>query len=126
MSEGAAHRWADEWFTRFAGDENVDENGFYLYLDWTAGDPSLQASIVAYAGSHNGSTHTGYEHLRPLTEDELGEYLMYFSDFHLNLLSFSSPIVFERIRAALGDSPKIAARKREQMQQIVQAIATRD
>src|SRR4051812_49828157 len=96
MNESAATRWADEWFIRLADDEGVDENGFYLYVDWTAGDPNLQASIVAYAGTRNPSSRTGYEHLRLLTEDELGEFLMYFSDFHLNLLSFSSPIVCDR------------------------------
>ena len=126
MSEGAAIRWAHEWFMRFTADEDVDEHGFYLYTDWTAADSSESPAIVAIAAGAGSSQGTGYEHLRRLTEDELGEYLMYFSDFHLNVLSLSSPIVFQRIRAALRDSMDVATRKREQMRQIVAAIATRE
>lgn len=126
MSEGAANRWADEWFARFAGDEVVDENGFYLYLDWTADEPSVPPSVRGLAVGGSASDQTGFEHLGRLTEDELGEHLMDFGGFHLNLLSLSSPVVFDRIRAGLGDSLEAATRGREQMRRIVQAITTRD
>lgn len=125
MSDGAATRWADEWFSRFGGDENVDENGFYLYVDWTADEPSEPPSARGLAGGGDNSSQTGFEHLGRMTENELGEHLMSLSGFHLNLLALSSPVLFDRIRTGLGDSLEAATNGREQMRRIVQAVARR-
>ena len=116
-----AGRWADEWFERFVDEDDLDAAGRFVYrpLDEeeeppAVGDESIYDSPLP--------DRTGYEYFRDKSDDDVGEYLMSFSDFHLSLVSLVSPELFERVRKARGDSPARADRQRRQMRRIIAAM----
>ncbi|HEX7794239.1 MAG TPA: hypothetical protein VF456_07815 [Vicinamibacterales bacterium] len=121
----SAKAYATEWFEQIAGD-NVDERGYYLYEDWrdaadvrellAANEPSIRA-----VGRQRHSAAGRFISLRTLSMEEWHDWLIRFSDFHLNLLAASSPVLFDRIRAATGDSVETANHKRQRILELITA-----
>lgn len=122
MSPEAADRWATEWFNRFADETDVDEHGRYLYRDWDDESPSDDAILSRSQHADPLPGRTGYERFAEEGDDDVGEYLMSFSDFHLNLVALSSSTLNERVRVLRGDSEEKAARRRAQMLRIVDSM----
>lgn len=120
-----AQHWAGEWFARFGSDEDVDETGRYLYEHRGAED--VRRSVVVHGvGAPTASTGlTGYEEYSHQSDDEIGEFLMHFSDFHLNLASLVSPDLSERVRIARGDTPERHEHRKAQMRRIVASMRPR-
>ncbi len=119
----AAKHWAEEWLARFGGDEDIDEKGRFLYTHWETARPSV---IVHRMGEGAESTDvTGYEEYSHQSDDAIGEFLMHFSDFHLNLASLVSPELSERVRIARGDTPQRHEHRKAQMRKIVASMRPR-
>lgn len=116
----SAGRWADEWFERFVDQDDLDAAGRFVYRPFYEEEPPAvdDESIL----DSPLPERTGHEYFRDKSDDEVGEYLMSFSDFHLSLVSLISPELFERVRRARGDSPARADRQRRQMRRIIAAM----
>ena len=120
LPEAKAEEWAKEWWAVHATESDLDSAGNFLFEDW----PDDEKIEVAFAASKatNAEYAWGFESLRERSDDELGEFLMSFTDFHLNLLSLVSPELFERVKRVRGDSNIMAERRRRQMLRIVDVI----
>ena len=116
----AAARYAGRWFDECA--DEVDERGRYLWeaWRWPTTEEEWRALGLAHSSRDPDEVHTGgYEMFRGRPVDEKGEFLLRFSDFHLNLVSLVSADLARTIREARGDSAEQATRSRRQMEAIV-------
>lgn len=84
---------------------------------------SVPSVMVHGVGKPTASNSlTGYEEHSHQSDDEIGEFLMHVSDFHLNLASLVSPDLSERVRIARADTPERHERRRAQMRRIVESM----
>jgi hypothetical protein len=123
ISAPEAERYATMWF-ELRGD--CDAEGRVMLDVSVHADPETLRALEegrARRGEEPDTRGTGgFELLRGLSDEEKGEFLMGYSDFTLDLVSLSSPSAAERIRLALGDTPKQAERRLAQMRRIVAVI----
>jgi hypothetical protein len=128
LSPVEAERRASTWFELF-GEGCVDHEGRVVLVatphadDESSTDDGWPAEAPAEHTRRTSTSGTGgFERFRGRSEEEKGEYLMHFSDFHLNLVSLVSPEVAERVRVARGDTPEQAAWRIAQMRKIVEVM----
>lgn len=122
MPSADAERWAKEWFARFADVEDTDADGRYLYSEWWKpvddADDEPQAMISGCAGP-DAASRTLAQQLREMSREELGDFLMSFSSFHLKLLSLVSPELSEKVRVIERWTPEEAELSRSWMRQVL-------
>ena len=127
LPASAAADYAHRWFDQFADDE--DAAGRYLwdpepFRAW-ATDTEREAAGLAVGPPRQSPDEVGtggYEVYAGRPDAEKGEFLLRFSDFHLNLVSLVSPELAARVAAGRGDTPAQSARSMRHMRAIVAAM----
>ena len=127
LPQDVAARCARQWFDEFAS-ESVDERGYFLYEEWwnTSGTPSsLAHGLVVQTGSATDVERDAHERrfFGSMTIPERVEFLMRFSDFHLNLVALVSDELRHRVQAAIRASDAQMDRRINQMRRIVKAFS---
>jgi hypothetical protein len=107
---------ARRWFETFVDDDNIDEAGRYLYVDWRD-YPDLPEAIGSQptAVISQPPTVSGegmYDWLISMPREDLQELLLSFSDFHLDLVAVSSPSLRTRVELIRRRDPQTSTERR--------------
>lgn len=128
LPEAEAQSLATRWFERFAGDDGVDEAGYFLYEDpaylveSSDDNPEILVSHVSDDASREASVSDWF-HRMSMEEKEC--LLLGLSDFHLNLVALVSEPLFRRIQGIYRDSDPNAERRRRQTQRLIEGWLTK-
>jgi hypothetical protein len=113
-----ALKLAREWFELFGDEDQVDEGGRYLFIDWRD-DLSLPAEVRnqsedPFAGPVPSDSVSGgmYDWLVSTSPGQLEEMLLSFSDMHLDLIAVSSPTLRKQVEVIRGSWPPASMAKR--------------
>lgn len=127
LPDSVARRLAGEWFDRYAGPDDTDQQGRFLCdrALFTSESETPGIEPIALSTTPQDSGATRFEPLRTMSDSSLQDWLMSFTDFHLNLLMLVSPELEERVRRFRGDTHVVAARRKAQAEEMVAALRRR-
>jgi hypothetical protein len=124
VSAPTATEWAAEWFRQYA--DRIDAAGFFVYEPWWTDEggppPDARAGLAGGSLRHPANGAPSYAGLRGWSKEKKFEFLMRFSDVHLDLLTLVSAELSARIREIRRDSESAAARRRENVLRLVEAL----
>lgn len=112
-----ASELAREWFEIFGDEGSVDGSGRYLYSNWrdhpsvrehVRSQPDAEIFVPATERLIGG---TMYDWLLTMPHEKLEELLISFSDFHLDLVSLSSPDLRRRVELVRQEEPQISTER---------------